>query len=262
MDKRVVNMERQRSRYYRAATAIMRKALKKYNDDFIAQIKKCNSYQQMMDVAEHAIKSEEIENALKQIYVPVSKHFGQQTYEELKKQAGLKRRPPNVEQDYWFAWVDKVFRTQLGTRITWITGTTKDEFINVVQKIASKGFAEGQSVQDMAKLMQYELNITKDYRAIRIARTEVISASNMSSQAGAVATGIAMDKVWIAYIDDKTRESHIAINGEVVDMNDEFSNGLTVPGDPSGDAEEVINCRCAVGYQAKSDSEFDWGRNV
>ena len=255
-------MERQRARYYRAATSIMRKAIKSYNDDFIAQIRKTTSYQQMIEIAEHEIKSDTIEKSLKQIYVPVSKHFGQQSYEEIKKRAWLKRKPPNFEEDYWTAWVDKIFRTQLGTRITWITGTTKDEFVRVVQKIASKGFEEGQSIFDIARLMQYELNISKNYRAVRIARTEVISASNMSTQAGAVATGIQMDKVWISYIDDKTRESHIAMNGETTDMNENFSNGLSVPGDPSGDAEEVINCRCAVGYQAKSDSEFEWGRNI
>ena len=119
---------------------------------------------------------------------------------------------------------------------------------------------------EIAKQIRYELNISERYRAERIARTEVISASNMSSQAGALATGIPLDKTWIPLIDDKTRDSHrmqpVGVGGEVVDINELFSNGLLLPGDPNADAEEVINCRCAVGYLSKSDSDYSWGREI
>jgi len=46
-------------------------------------------------------------------------------------------------------------------------------------------------------------------------------------------------------------------------MNETFSNGLEVPGDPNGESEEIINCRCTVGYISKEDSEYgQWGRNL
>ena len=136
-----------------------------------------------------------------------------------------------------------------------------DGFIRIVDKIAGYGFQNGIGIPEIAKQIRYELNISERYRSERIARTEVISASNMSSQAGALATGVPLDKTWIAKIDDKTRESHIAVDGEVVDINELFSNGLLLPGDPNGEAEDTINCRCAVGYLSKSDSDYSWGRD-
>lgn len=262
MDKRVINIERQRSRYYKSAQSIMRKALHTYYSDFFEAIKGAQSQAQMLEVANKMLKNDKIESAMVQIYVPISKHFGQQSYEEVKKQHPTKARPANIEEDYWVTWVNRNMKGNLGKRITWITGTTSSEFIRVVDKVAGYGFANGVGIPEIAKQIKYELNLSEQYRAVRIARTEVISASNLSSQAGALATGVALDKKWITYLDDKTRESHIAMNGETIDINETFSNGLEVPGDPSGDSEEVINCRCAVGYVSKADSDYSFGRNI
>lgn len=44
--------------------------------------------------------------------------------------------------------------------------------------------------------------------------------------------------------DGRTRESHAAIDGEIVTIGEQFSNGLEYPQDPMGDASETINCRC------------------
>ena len=239
----------------------MRTALHADYADFMARIELCTTQQQMTEAANKEVRSEETERALRKIYVPVAKHFGQQTYEAVSKLKPKKAKPENIEEDYWLTWVDKIIKGSFGKRITWITGTTKDEFIRIVDKIAGYGFQNGIGVPEIAKQIRYELNISERYRSERIARTEVISASNMSSQAGALATGVPLDKTWIAKIDDKTRESHIAVDGEVVDINELFSNGLLLPGDPNGEAEDTINCRCAVGYLSKSDSDYSWGRD-
>ena len=42
------------------------------------------------------------------------------------------------------------------------------------------------------------------------------------------------------------RNSHAALNGEEVGIDEEFSNGLPWPGSFSGDVEEVANCQCSV----------------
>jgi uncharacterized protein with gpF-like domain len=49
---------------------------------------------------------------------------------------------------------------------------------------------------------------------------------------------------WLTSIDGRERESHAAINGEIVEIGEVFSNGLLYPGDPSGPPEEICNCRC------------------
>lgn len=69
---------------------------------------------------------------------------------------------------------------------------------------------------------------------------------SMDSYKAASDMGIKLRKKWLATRDERTRDSHASINGEVVDWDKPFSNGLMFPGDPSGPAAEVYNCRCAL----------------
>jgi hypothetical protein len=58
-------------------------------------------------------------------------------------------------------------------------------------------------------------------------------------------------KQWDAALDSRTRESHVAVDGEIRELDEAFSNGLMFPGDPAGGAAEVVNCRCALLQRAK-----------
>jgi hypothetical protein len=56
-------------------------------------------------------------------------------------------------------------------------------------------------------------------------------------------------KEWLAFEDGKTRETHIECMAQgVIPFDQTFSNGLDYPLDPSGDAAEVVNCRCVLTY--------------
>jgi hypothetical protein len=96
-------------------------------------------------------------------------------------------------------------------------------------------------------------------RSERIARTESTGAYN----AGAIDAGIvegAGVKVWMATGDDRTRDDHLEAHGECVPMTDRFDVGgtlLEMPGDPSGPAEQVINCRCTVVFARSCDDAAD-----
>ena len=50
---------------------------------------------------------------------------------------------------------------------------------------------------------------------------------------------------WIAADDDRTRESHLEVDGEIIPLGGKYSNGLEYPGDTNGPIEEWINCRCS-----------------
>jgi len=86
--------------------------------------------------------------------------------------------------------------------------------------------------------------------AQRIARTETLRVANQGRMLGFYQArdnyGIQMRKKWIATNDERTRPDHARMDGEVVDLDEVFSNGLMQPGDPLGPPEQVINCRCAV----------------
>lgn len=88
-------------------------------------------------------------------------------------------------------------------------------------------------------------------RGETIARTETLSALARSREEAfrqAVDTGAVkaeqVTKVWIATKDNRTRDSHAALNGEKVALNQPFSNGLMYPHADGAPPEEVVNCRC------------------
>ena len=116
-----------------------------------------------------------------------------------------------------------------------------------------QGILQGESMDKIAKRLRnvQEMNKTQ---AIRSARTIVTGAENKGRQdsyARATADGIILQKEWIATNDSRTRHSHAALDGAIVDQDKKFENGLMFPGDPNGRPEEVWNCRCALAAVVK-----------
>ncbi len=90
-----------------------------------------------------------------------------------------------------------------------------------------------------------------EFRADTIGRTEVQAAYSGGEMAGARALGEfgPTHKRWLAAIDARTRDSHAAVDGQVVEMAEPFDVGgvpMDRPLDPSAPAAEVVNCRCTV----------------
>lgn len=111
-----------------------------------------------------------------------------------------------------------------------------------------QGILSGDDIPSISKSLM-EVIASNKASAIRNARTMVTGAENggrFDSYEDLADQGVVQKKVWIATPDDLTRESHAEIDGEEVDIDEEFSNGLMYPGDPSGDPSEVYNCRCSM----------------
>jgi hypothetical protein len=61
-----------------------------------------------------------------------------------------------------------------------------------------------------------------------------------------------MKKVWISDQGESARDEHMDANGQAVALSENFSVGgesLEYPGDPGGSAENIINCKCVIGYE-------------
>ena len=85
--------------------------------------------------------------------------------------------------------------------------------------------------------------------AKRIARTEghrIQCQATMDAMYSAKDKGADVVKQWDSTLDARTRHSHAKVDGERKEVDEKFSNGLMFPGDPNGEAAEVINCRCAL----------------
>lgn len=124
----------------------------------------------------------------------------------------------------------------------------------------SRGVATGMSYAQVAR--QISNKMTGAYKnaggsmayAMRIARTEghrIQCTAAMDAMVAAKDKGADVLKQWDATLDDVTRESHRHVDGEIRELDEEFSNHLQFAGDPAGGAAEVINCRCAVLQRAR-----------
>lgn len=117
----------------------------------------------------------------------------------------------------------------------------------------SRGISTGMSYQQVAQQLAGVSNIGFN-NAVRIARTEghrIQCQAGMDACEKAKEKGANVVKQWDATLDDSTRESHAAVDGEIRELDEKFSNGLMYPGDPSGGAAEVVNCRCALLQRAR-----------
>ena len=121
-----------------------------------------------------------------------------------------------------------------------------DTTMDAIKKALVKGVSEGEGIPKLKMRISEVFEGCKGYRAERIARTQVIGASNFGAFEGYKQSGVVERKEWLATKDDRTRPDHAAIDGQIVGLDETFSNGLRFPGDPRGSAEDVINCRCTV----------------
>lgn len=117
-----------------------------------------------------------------------------------------------------------------------------------ITSAVTQGLLQGDTMEDIAKRMRRVCEMSES-SAMRAARTCVTSAENsgrVRSYQRAQGMGIKVKKQWLATLDGRTRSSHRTLDGESVDVDDAFSNGLMYPGDPSGPGSQIYNCRCTL----------------
>ena len=113
-----------------------------------------------------------------------------------------------------------------------------------INQILTTGYTEGKGINIVADLLTKRFNELETWEAKRIARTEIHNAHNNAVMKTYETLNVEYTQ-WIAADDDRTRESHIEVDREIIRMGDEYSNGLKYPGDTDGPIEEWINCRCS-----------------
>lgn len=117
----------------------------------------------------------------------------------------------------------------------------------------SRGIASSLSYSDIARNIS-SVSKAPLSRAKTIARTEghrIQQTSSRDAQYAAKKKGADVLKQWDAALDGRTRDSHARVDGEIRELDEKFSNGLMFPGDPSGGAAEVVNCRCTSNTRAR-----------
>lgn len=121
-----------------------------------------------------------------------------------------------------------------------------------IQSAILQGTIQGDSIEHLSKRLRQVADMDRK-QAIRTARSTMTSAQNGGRQASyeqAEELGIKLKKQWLSTHDDRTRSSHIFLDGQVVDVNESFKNidgeEITFPGDPKAPPADYYNCRCTM----------------
>ena len=131
-----------------------------------------------------------------------------------------------------------------------------------IKTLLTEGYQSGKGINYISNLLVKRFDQLQTWEAQRIARTEIHNSHNTAVMDTYQELGVEYT-MWISADDERTRESHLEINGEIIRLGDTYSNGLRFPGDTDGPIEEWINCRCSnapyvlpYGYTAPPQQQF------
>jgi len=137
-------------------------------------------------------------------------------------------------------------------RVTLVSGTAKATLQKVTQNLMTDLDFQNLGIAEKTRILRSQFNRYSAFQAQRLVRTEATSAANFATlkSANTVFPAADMMKEWIASFDDRTRSTHAEAGAsEPIPQNEPFMVGgalMMYPGDPSGPASEVINCRCSI----------------
>lgn len=153
------------------------------------------------------------------------------------------------EEGYWESELINYAQNRAGNEIVLVQGTLKEQLVGITRKVI-----EADTQMPIEKLAR---EIFKQYQAIelwqarRIAQTETMIGLADAGEIAARSLGVRYDKQWVISGLGNTRETHEAMDGVVVDMDEPFTLPdcqMMYPHDGSlgAPAGEIINCACDV----------------
>lgn len=133
----------------------------------------------------------------------------------------------------------------------WQGVADRGQCMKAIKRAVTRGLLTGEHPEMIAQrfegLFEGTEPLSPHARAVRIARTEtnrVMNEATLERISEANAKGIKTLKRWDAKLDERVRDSHARVHGEVRADGERFSNGCLKPGD--GGPAESINCRCSL----------------
>jgi len=249
--------EEQKTRYWRAFERLRtswyslaeKRISRRFGDELAAVKAGLGRARTARDAEELAIgtvraQRAEWEKFFKAFYLAVGEDFAPKVRESLTSSKEMK------QDDQWQRYLLDWISANAAEKAAPISDTTRQALTDAI----AEGAAQGESIDDIAaRIGDVYQGYIDGARAVTIARTEVVSASNAASVSVARSTGIDLQKVWLATRDARVRDTHLMADGQRVGMDEPFSVGgyeLMWPGDGSmgAPASELVRCRCTVTY--------------
>ena len=207
------------------------------------------------------LDAEEEYNRILEKHIRRQYRLGSSEAERLVKQLTDRQA---MKADYGVRWKSNITKitTTLRKKSKNLFGTLKDAEDELLEKtftaskrtlarvtsqinqIITDGYTSGKGINVVAGMLQKRFDQLETWEAKRIARTEIHNAHNNAVMRTYQSMNVEYTQ-WIAADDDRTRDSHVEVDREIIPIGATYSNGLAYPGDTSGPIEEWINCRCS-----------------
>lgn len=191
-----------------------------------------------------------LQKILMRLYSDSIESISEKQFNSIKKSRNIIYEKKDALQDFEELSIDYILKKGADLSVQ-LTDTTRKD----VQNIIAEGIKDNLSSKEIAKFIKEKAGISRS-RAELISRTEVHSSANWASiestQSISNELNIEFKKVWNTTEDERTRSSHREADGQEVDMDESFlvnDEKLMYPGDSSGSASNVINCRCFLTYE-------------
>lgn len=235
----------------RAFVASVKKIASKQRDEFKSSIKNASgSIESRVESAINKVFTKDADkdamNTLKPAWL-ISMKSGADQAEDVLGKSYEGKELPIVVTDQFSKWVAKMGLM----RAKGINDTTEDKLRTKLASTLAEGIDAGESIAGLvSRILQTtddvydEMDVT---RANLIARTETVASVNFGQETMYKELGVEK-KEWLATKDDRTRDSHIDADGQIVGIDEDFEIGedkMSAPGLGS-EASENCNCRCTI----------------
>lgn len=212
------------------------------------------------------ILNNDLVNVMMKLYRETSIRFANMSYRALKIDS--QKGASFGFNEEWAREAMRFLSVEGIPMISTVTGNLRDEILQIIDEAVQEGFLNSLSLEEVIKNIITRLDeytgLRSRYWAERIARTESVRGANFGAMQGARKHNFQVIKVWIAANDNRTRPSpgkvsqfsHRVLDGQYQELESPFNNGENImqPGDPNASPGNTINCRCAVGFEAKRDN--------
>lgn len=135
-----------------------------------------------------------------------------------------------------------------------------DDLFDGIADFLTSAVNNGAEVAELGAVVMHRLNVSSN-RAATIARTEIGTAYNVARFTETREQGFQKHE-WMTNQDELVRDGdgeefdHAICDGEVRTIGESFPCGLTYPQEESGEAGNVINCRCECIPVVEEDRPF------
>lgn len=210
---------------------------------------------------DYTLDIDELNKPTKQRSMPFEKFFGEMDLKPNQKKQRISMAE-EFEEMMWFFYeyftvmidgydsIDKIDNTKLIESLTERYFDVVGHYMAVDEELLAyiPKFAQN-VVETTIKHIGDTYYLSAD-RATLVAENESLSCFNNKEYLDALDNGKTR-KRWIAIVDDKTRDTHLEVNGKTLAINDLFFVGdslMRYPHDLRASANEVVNCRCSIEY--------------